>query len=250
MEVTIHPTVRDMAAAAAHRAAGELARCISENGRATFMAATGASQFAFLDALTHEGTVDWARTTMYHLDEYIGLAASHPASFRRYLKERLIDVVHPSTVHLIDGSALDPASECARLTRLVEQDGIDVAFVGIGENAHLGFNDPPADFESRAVFEVVELAHTCREQQVHEGWFETVDEVPRKAITITIPGILRSKCIICTVPEARKAVAVKHALTGPVTPTYPASALQNHPRTYVFLDADSASLLDKRFAHR
>jgi len=187
---------------------------------------------------------------MFHLDEYIGLPASHSASFRHYLRQRLINVVHPGTVHLIDGNAPDPAAECARLSDLVEERGIDAAFVGIGENGHLGFNDPPADVDTEALFAIVELSETCRAQQVHEGWFKAVDEVPRQAITITIPGILRSKCIICTVPETRKAVAVNRSLTGPVSPACPASVLQTHPRTHVFLDADSASLLDETTARR
>jgi glucosamine-6-phosphate deaminase len=248
MKVTIYPHTKDMAVAAARRAAEELSRCVSEKGRVCFMAATGASQFAFLDALAKHEDVDWSKTTMYHLDEYVGLPASHPASFRRYLTERLIDRVHPGTIHLIDGSAQDPAAECARLSRLLEQDGIDLAFVGIGENAHLGFNDPPADFETSALFEVVELAEPCREQQVHEGWFDALGEVPRRAITITIPGILKSSCILCVVPESRKAAAVKQSLTDPVTPACPASALQTHPCTYVFLDTESASLLDAETA--
>jgi len=245
MRVAMYETARKMAKAAATLAANELTRHIAEKGRATFMAATGASQFAFLDALSRQSQVDWARTEMFHLDEYIGLPESHPASFRRYLKERLVSLVHPGTVHFIDGNAPDPSRECARLDRLMAADGVDVAFVGMGENAHLGFNDPPADFENDALFVVVELSDTCRAQQVHEGWFRTVEDVPPKAITVTIRGILRSKCIICTVPEARKAAAVRCALMGPVTPSCPASVLTRHPRTYVFLDADSASLLDK-----
>jgi len=250
MQVAIYETEEQTAAGAAERAAQELRRCITGKGRATFMAATGASQIAFLGALVRQKGVDWAKTTMYHLDEYVGLSEAHPASLRHYLRERLIDVVHPGTVHLIDGNASDSAAECARLSRLVAQRGIDVAFVGIGENAHLGFNDPPADFDTDALFTLVELSETCRAQQAHEGWFQTVDEVPRKAITITIPGIMRSKCIICTVPEARKAEAVKCALTAPVTPKCPASVLQKHPHTYVFLDAASASLLDDSITRR
>ncbi len=250
MEVAVYETGERMAEAAAERAAQELSQCIDEKGRATFMAATGVSQLRFLDALTRNAGVDWTRTTMYHLDEYIGLPASHPASFRRYLGEHLIDVVHPGTAHLIDGNAPDPSAECERLGGLLDEDGIDVAFVGIGENAHLGFNDPPADFGTDTLFTVVDLSDTCRAQQVHEGWFRDVGDVPARAITVTIPGILRSRCIISVVPDARKAEAVRCALGGTVAPTCPASVLQTHPRTYVFLDSDSASLLDQQAVSR
>jgi len=231
MKVAIYETVRKMAEAAAELAAGELSRRIAESGRATFMAATGASQFAFLDALTRQRQVDWARTEMFHLDEYIGLPESHPASFRRYLQERLLGVVHPGRVHLINGNAADPWQECARLAELMPKDGVDIAFVGIGENGHLGFNDPPADFANEDLFIVVTLPDSCRSQQVHEGWFSKLEDVPGKAITVTIRGILKSKCIVAVVPEARKAVAVRCALS-------------------LFLDAEAASLLDKATIQR
>jgi glucosamine-6-phosphate deaminase len=245
VRVTTYDTTDKMAEAAAATAAQELSRCIAAKGRATFMAATGTSQLAFLDALTKQPHVDWTRTEMYHLDEYVGLPDSHPASFRRYLREHLVDVVHPANTHLIDGNTSDPSGECARLEQLVPRDGIDVAFVGIGENAHLAFNDPPADFADKALFTVVELSETCRAQQVHEGWFKAIEDVPQTAITATIRGILGARSIICVVSETRKAQAVKCALTGPVTPACPASALQGHARTSVFLDADAASLLEK-----
>ena len=250
MKVAIYDAVRKMAGAAAKLAADELSRRIAENGQATFMAATGASQFAFLDALTRQPQVDWARTEMFHLDEYLGLAESHPASFRSYLRERLLDVVHPRRVNLIDGNAADPWQECARLTQLMPEDGIDVAFVGIGENAHLAFNDPPADFANDDSFTVVSLTDSCRAQQVHEGWFSTIQEVPDKAITVTIRAILNSKCIVSVVPGARKAVAVRCALSGLVRSTCPASVLAEHRRAYLFLDADAASLLDKAAVQR
>jgi glucosamine-6-phosphate deaminase len=187
---------------------------------------------------------------MFHLDEYIGLPESHPASFRRYLRERLLDVVRPGRVHLINGNAADPCQECARLERLMLEDGVDVAFVGIGENGHLAFNGPPADLATDGCFTVVSLTDSCRAQQLHEGWFGTIQEVPNKAITVTVRGILKSKCIVSVVPEARKAVAVRCALSGLVSPTCPASVLVEHPRAYLFLDADAASLLDKATIHR
>ena len=250
MRVGIYETVCKMAEAAATLAAGELSRQIAENGRATFMAATGASQLAFLDALTRPSQVDWSRTEMFHLDEYIGLPESHPASFRRYLREHLLDVVHPGRVHLIDGTAADPWRECTRLEQLMPEDGVDVAFVGIGENGHLAFNDPPADFSNEDFFTVVTLTDSCRAQQVHEGWFSTIEEVPEKTITVTIRGILKSKCIVSVVPEARKADAVQSALSGRVTPACPASVLVEHPQAYMFLDVDAASLLDKATLQR
>lgn len=249
MRVAIYDTIERMANAAAVTAAEELGRCILQKGRASFMAATGTSQFEFLDALTRQSSVDWTRTTMYHLDEYVGLPESHPASFRRYLRERLLNVVHPGGAHLIDGNVPDPWSECARLEEIMPPDGIDVAFVGIGENAHIAFNDPPADFANDARFTVVELSETCRAQQVHEGWFKAIEDVPHKAITMTVQGILSAKFIVCVVPEARKADAVKCALTGPLAPACPASALRDHPQVFMFLDTGAASLLDKGIAN-
>jgi len=242
--VSIHENDEKAARAAAAEAAAQLRQVIARQGRATFMAATGASQIEFLRNLTSEPGIDWSKTTMYHLDEYVGLPESHPASFRRYLSERLISRVHPGTVHLIRGDAEAPEAECERLASLLRQDRLDIAFVGVGENAHLAFNDPPADFENDAPFIVVELDDECRSQQVHEGWFGTLAEVPRRAITVTIRQILQSECIVCTVPEARKAKAAKCALEGPITPSCPASALRTHLDTHMFLDSGSASLLE------
>lgn len=245
MTVNRYITVDEMARAAANKAALELKRCIAERGLANFMAATGSSQLQFLDALSLMLDVDWAKTTMYHLDEYVGLPEDHPGSFHRYLQERLINRIHPGTVHFVDGNAPDADAECARLSQLLPKDGIDVAFIGIGENAHLAFNDPPADFDTGAGFVVVELDDACRAQQVHEGWFRSLEEVPRKAITATIRTIMASRCIISVVPGVRKALAVECALKGSVTPTCPASILRNHPNTHLFLDVGSARLLDK-----
>ena len=250
MKAAIYETVRRMAAAAAELLAGERSRRISENGRATSMAATGASQFAFLDALTRQSQVDWARTQVFHPDEHIGLPESHPASFRGYLQERLLDVVYPGRVHLIVGNAADPWQECARLGQLMPPRGVDVAFVGIGENGHLAFNDPPADLANEDLLTVVALTESCWAQQVHEGWFSKIERVPETAITVTIRGILRSKCIVAVVPETRKAVAVRCALSGDVRPECPASGLREHPRAHLFLDAEAASLLDKAAIQR
>ena len=179
---------------------------------------------------------------MFHLDEYIGLPADHPASFRRYLRERLIRPAGIERHHLLDGEA-DPAEVCERVGNALQAGPIDCAFVGIGENGHLAFNDPPADFGTDAPYIVVELDEACRRQQVGEGWFGSIEDVPARAITISIQQLLDAKEIICIVPDARKAVAVQRCLEGPVTPEAPASVLQTHPNTTVYLDTASASLL-------
>ncbi len=236
-------TKQETSEAAAHAASVKLREAISANGHANFIVATGASQFDFLNALTADTAIDWAKTTMFHLDEYIGLSETHPASFRKYLQERLVDVVQPGTVHFLRGETDDPQAECERLNRIIAQHPIDVAFVGIGENGHLAFNDPPADFETDASYIVVELDEACRLQQVGEGWFSGLAEVPTHAISMSIQQIMKAKAIICTVPDERKAAAVKNCLTGEITPMHPASILQNHPDCSVFLDAGSASLL-------
>ena len=229
--------------AAALQAIRVLKEAIAQKGAAVFVAATGASQFEFLDFLTQMREVDWSRTTMFHLDEYVGLPEEHPASFRHYLKERLIEKVHPGQVYLIKGDAPDPYQECQRLGRLISSVEVDVAFVGIGENGHLAFNDPPADFTTTDPFIVVELDEACRNQQVKEGWFSSLEEVPKKAISMSIQQIMKAKNIICTVPERRKAEAVACALEGRISPECPASILRRHPSVYFYLDQESASLL-------
>jgi glucosamine-6-phosphate deaminase len=180
---------------------------------------------------------------MYHLDEYIGFSEAHPASFRRYLKERFVDVVQPGTVHFVLGEAADPAAECLRLNDIISQDIIDVAFVGIGENGHLAFNDPPADFDTEQPFIIVKLDDACRQQQLGEGWFGSLEEVPTTAISMSIQQIMKSKAIICTVPDERKARAVKQCFEGDVSPMHPASILRKHPKAFVYLDEPAASLL-------
>ena len=243
MQTFVFSTKQQMAEAAAAQAAGLLRDAIARRGQATFVAATGASQFEFLEALTSLEGIDWARTTMFHLDEYIGLPESHPASFRRYLRERLIERVHPGVVHLIRGDAPDPQAECRRLNALISQYEIDVAFVGIGENGHLAFNDPPADFTVDDPYIIVNLDMACRRQQLGEGWFASIDEVPCQAISMSIRQILRARAIVCTVPDRRKAQAVHDCLTGEITPWHPASILRQHEQAYIFLDAEAAALL-------
>lgn len=245
MKEFVFPSKMEMAQAATEKAAELLRDAIARKGYAAFVAATGASQFEFLDFLTSAPDVDWAKTTMFHLDEYVGMPETHPASFRRYLKERLIDRVHPGTVHLIRGEAGDPLVECQRLSRIIGEHEIDASFVGIGENGHLAFNDPPADFEVTDPYILVDLDEACRRQQLGEGWFPSLGAVPRQAISMSVQQIMRSKAIVCTVPDRRKARAVRDCLTGEVTPLHPASILRQHEEAYLFLDADAASLLDQ-----
>jgi glucosamine-6-phosphate deaminase len=244
MHLTIYPSKTTLGAAAAAEAAETIRAAVEEAGRARIVAATGASQFEFLSALVSIPDVPWAHVEMFHLDEYIGLSADHPASFRRYLRERLIEPARVGTVHLLDGQQ-DPRQVCARVGALIAAAPVDIAFVGIGENAHLAFNDPPADFETREPYLVVALDDACRRQQVGEGWFPDVESVPTHAISMSCRQILASRRILCIVPDARKAEAVRAAVEGPVTPHVPASILQTHDDVTVYLDVDSASRLQK-----
>jgi glucosamine-6-phosphate deaminase len=245
MDIRIFDTKQDLGRAAAERAAAAIDEALAQGGRARVIAATGASQFEFLDALTAVPGVDWARVEMFHLDEYVGLPDTHPASFRRYLRERIVERVHPGTFHFLAGDAPDVAAECRRVGALLQQAAIDVAFVGIGENGHLAFNDPPADFRTEEPYLVVELDEACRRQQLGEGWFATLDDVPRRAISMSIRQILKAREILCVVPDARKARAVRACLEGEVSPLHPSSVLQTHERTTVYLDRDSAALLTR-----
>jgi len=245
MDVRIFETKTEMAAAAAAQAADALRQAIEARGGANVIAATGASQFEFLDALVRAPGIDWPRTTFFHLDEYVGLPETHPASFRRYLKERIVARVRPAAFHFIQGDAADPQAEAARVGALLAAHPIDVAFVGIGENGHLAFNDPPADFETEAPYLVVSLDEACRRQQLGEGWFPTLADVPARAISMSIRQILKSGQILCIVPDARKARAVRDCLEGEVSPLHPASILQRHPRTTVYLDRPAAALLTR-----
>jgi glucosamine-6-phosphate deaminase len=245
VKIEVLKTKSECGAAAADRGADILKQAIAARGRASFIVATGASQFDFLKSLTQKQGIDWVLTTMYHLDEYIGFTADHPASFRRYLKERLVDVVQPGAVHFIQGEAADAGAECRRLNDIISQDKIDVAFVGIGENGHLAFNDPPADFDTETPYIIVELDEACRQQQFGEGWFAALEEVPTTAISMSIRQIMKSASIICTVPDARKAGAVKQCFEGEISPMHPASILREHPRSFIYLDEPAASQLSR-----
>lgn len=243
MKLAIFDSRIKMAEAAADEAASNIRQAIAERGQACLIAATGASQFDFLDALVRKPNIDWRRTVFFHLDEYVGMSATHPASFRRYLQERIVDRVQPGAFHFVNGESSDPMAECRRIGKLISRQAIDAAFVGIGENGHLAFNDPPADFETEEPYLVVELDEQCRNQQVGEGWFSSLDEVPHQAISMSIRQILKAQRIICVVPERRKARAVRDCLEFEVSPMRPASILQQHPCTTIYLDRESASLV-------
>ncbi len=231
-----------MARHAAADAAEGIRHAIRQRGQANIVVATGASQFAVLAALVAAAGIEWPRVVGFHLDEYLGLPASHPASFRRYLRERLVDRVPLRAFHYVDGES-EPAAECRRLGELIQEHPIDVALVGIGENGHLAFNDPPADFQTEAPYIAVELDAACRRQQLGEGWFPTLADVPTRAISMSIRQIMKSRMIVCSVPDRRKAEAVRAAVEGPVTPLVPASILQQHPHATLYLDPPAASLL-------
>jgi glucosamine-6-phosphate deaminase len=228
--------------AAAAQAATAIRRAIADRGTARIIAATGASQFEFLEALTKAPHLDWELVEMFHLDEYVGLSIEHPASFRKYLIERLIQRTGIRRYHLLNGET-DPVEAIKVVGLALTAAPIDIAFVGVGENGHLAFNDPPADFETDAPYLLVNLDEACRRQQVGEGWFSSFDEVPAQAISMSVRQILKSREIICIVPDARKARAVRDCFDGEISPTAPASILRNHPNTTVYLDRLSAAQL-------
>jgi glucosamine-6-phosphate deaminase len=244
LQTRVFPDKASLGEAAAAEAASALRDTLARQRRACVVAATGASQFEFLEELVRAPDVDWRRTVFFHLDEYVGLPATHPASFRRYLKERLADRIHPGAFHFIEGDRPDPEAEARRVGELIRGCEIDLAFVGIGENGHLAFNDPPADFATEEPYIVVRLDEACRRQQLGEGWFPSLEDVPRRAISMSIRQIMKARRILCVVPDARKAKAVRDTLTGEVSPWRPASALQRHAAATVYLDVDSAALLD------
>jgi len=228
--------------AAADQAARSLRRTLSSQESARLVAATGTSQFEFLDALTKASDIDWSRVEVFHLDEYVGLPSNHPASFRKYLFERLIHKTGITRYHLLDGDG-DPHGAIAQIGAELQSKPVDILFAGIGENGHLAFNDPPADFQAAAPYIIVDLDQACRQQQVNEGWFSKVTDVPKKAISMCVQQILRSKEIVAVVPDTRKARAVKACLEGEISPMVPASILRTHPNATIYLDTDSAALL-------
>ncbi|MCS0502849.1 glucosamine-6-phosphate deaminase [Ancylobacter mangrovi] len=247
IDVRYFETKQESGSAAAALGAEAIRQTIAARGSANIVIATGASQFEMLEALVAAEGIDWSRVTAFHLDEYIGMPDTHPASFRRYLKERFTGRLPAlGAFHFVEGDAPDLAVELTRINALIDRHPIDVTFAGIGENGHLAFNDPPADFESTVAYKVVELDERCRRQQFGEGWFPTFDDVPTEAISMTVQRILSSRAVILTVPDERKAEAVQHVLEGPVTNMWPASILQQHPACHLFLDRAAASRLAKK----
>jgi glucosamine-6-phosphate deaminase len=245
--VLVFDSVASSAAAASRGAADAIIQAIREKGRARVVAATGNSQKAFIDRLVLENDIPWDRVTLFHMDEYVAVSATHPASFRLWIRTRLEERVHPRAAHYIEGDARDTQGEAQRYAALLLEDDIDVAFVGIGENGHIAFNDPPvADFEDPKTVKVVALDAACKRQQAGEGHFENVAAVPDEAITITCPGLFRAKAWISVVPDQRKAQAVRDALEGPVATSCPASLVRTHPNATLYLDRASASLVSER----
>ena len=246
MQVITAPTRDEMATRAARDGAQLLRATLQQRGAANIIVATGASQMEMLATLSAEPDITWDKVTAFHLDEYVCLPITHPASFRKYLWERFHRLLpRPlKAFHYLDAET-DPQGECKRLGAIIRAHPIDVAFVGIGENGHLAFNDPPADFATEEPYLLVNLDDACRRQQLGEGWFPTFDDVPKRAISMSCRQILKSHDIVCTVPDRRKAQAVKGAVEGPVTSDVPASILQQHSRTTLYLDAESASLLKR-----
>ena len=247
MNIDISPSKQELGHRAATAGAAAIRAAIAARGTANVIVATGASQFEMLAELAKAENIDWSKVVFFHLDEYAGMEMTHPASFRKYLKERLVDRLPqpPRAFHYVQAEG-DCAAECRRVGALIQKHPIDVAFIGFGENGHLAFNDPPADFQTEEPYLVVALDEACRRQQFGEGWFPTFDAVPTKAISMSVRQILKSKMIICSVPDDRKAKAVQAALEGPVTPLVPASILQQHPQTTIYLDQPAASRLSKK----
>ena len=241
MKIGIFDSKDDLGLHAAALGAEQIRRAIAAKGSSSIILATGASQFEMLNYLTKCSGIDWSRVKAFHLDEYVGISREHPASFRKYLRERFTDKV-PSlgAFYSIEGDAPDTAAEVRRISALIETESIDAAFIGIGENGHLAFNDPPADLKTTSPYLVVELDERCRQQQVGEGWFSKIEEIPQKAISMSIPFIMRSQCLICTVPDSRKASAVAMALYEQADPLHPCAVLRNHANCYLLADRPAA----------
>ena len=242
MNLRVFDDKTGLANAAANEAARLIREAIAERGRALIVVATGSSQIEFLESLVTAPDINWGQVELFHLDEYIGLSGDHPASFQHYIRERILARVPVGRAWLLNGAA-DPVAECKRVGEAIAAAQIDVCFAGIGENGHLAFNDPPADFDADEPFIVVELAERGRQQQVGGGWFASLEEVPRTAITMSIRQILKARAILCLASGARKAEAVKLCLAGDIGPMAPASALRLHENATVFLDREAAALL-------
>ncbi len=229
--------------AAAEQAASAIRRAIAERGQARIIAATATSQLEFLDALTKAADIDWTKVEAFHLDEYVGLPITHPGSFRKMLLEQLVRKTGITHYHLLDGDAADPAEVVRRVSKELSSASIDIAFLGIGENGHVAFNDPPADFQTEEPYIIVNLDEACRQQQVGESWFADISQVPKHAISMSARQILKAKEILAVVPDTRKAQAVRTCFEGDISPMAPASILRTHANATVYLDENSASLL-------
>jgi glucosamine-6-phosphate deaminase len=232
-----------LARAAAEQAADSIRKSIASSGRCRVVLATGTSQFEFLDFLTKADGIDWKKVEAFHLDEYVGMPVTHPASFRKILLERVIHKTGITKYYFIDSDATDLSAAVRGVGRQLTSSPIDIAFVGIGENGHIAFNDPPADFETEKPYLVVELDEICRRQQVGEGWFADVSEVPTQAVSMSPRQIIKAREIVAVVPDQRKAKAIRLCMEGEVRPEAPASILRQHPNATVFVDWDSSSLL-------
>ncbi|MFK8111090.1 MAG: glucosamine-6-phosphate deaminase [Rubripirellula sp.] len=228
----------------AEHAAADLREAIAANGRANLVVATGASQFEVLRQLVLQPDINWSAVHGFHLDEYVGLSSEHGASFCRYLKERFVDHVELASFHYLHGDR-DPSATIGEIGGLIANTNIDIALVGVGENGHLAFNDPPADFETNEPYLVVELDEPCRMQQVGEGWFASLADVPTHAISMSVKQIMKAAKIYCSVPDARKASAVRGTVEGPITPDVPASILRNHPAATLIVDRAAAGELSE-----
>jgi glucosamine-6-phosphate deaminase len=241
LQISIYDSPRSMGNAAADFVAQNLNESIWKKGSANLILATGTSQFSFLEALK-EKEIDWQKITVFHLDEYLGISEQHPASFRKYLRERILDEVAPNKIYFLNGDVEDLDKEMNDYSDQLKEHPIDIACIGIGENGHIAFNDPPvADFKDAKLVKLVALDDACRNQQLGEGWFPSLEDVPKQALTLTIPAIMACKVISCVVPDARKAEAVYNTLYKEISTDFPASILRKHPNTRLFLDQDSAS---------
>lgn len=244
MEIRIASDAKELGTIAGTLAANAIREALAKQDRARIVVATGASQFGTLQQLTIEPDIDWSRVDGFHLDEYLGLDIDHPASFCGYLRDRFVSKVPIASFHYLDGKG-DPAIVLEEAGRALRAAPIDLALIGIGENGHLAFNDPPANFEAKEAYHLVELDQACRQQQVGEGWFSSLESVPQQAFSMTIQAILESRKILCSVPDERKAMAVRNAIEGGLSPKCPASILRQHPSVTLLLDVPSASLLSQ-----
>ncbi len=243
LKVKVFDNKNELGKAAAVSVAEKLKETVEKKGSANLILATGASQFQFLEHLQKQ-KIDWKKITVFHLDEYKGMPITHPASFRKYLKERILDTVLPKQVYYLGGDAPDIDAEVARYEALLKKHPVDVACIGIGENGHIAFNDPPvANFNDPKLVKVVELDEACRKQQLGEGWFPTFEDVPTYALSLTIPAIMSCTHISCVVPDERKAEAVFNTLNSKISTACPATILRTHASTILYLDKNSASKL-------